>query len=68
MKNLKTKLKETDWDLFKDQKQHLVDIVVHPAVEVYNDKLQGLLNWIDAIQDAAIKDNILTEDIFKLKK
>jgi hypothetical protein len=69
MSKLEEVLKKTDWDLFADQKQNLVDIILYPAVEVHNDKLQGILNWIDSIQDAAVEDGILTEnDIFKLKK
>lgn len=70
MENIKEALDLTDWKEFADQKQHLLDIITLPTVEVYGDKLQGLIDFIDALQDAMIEDGLYSKnEIFpKLNK
>jgi hypothetical protein len=40
----------TDWSLLTEQKLALIEACTR------NDKLDGLLGWIDAIQDAAAQE------------
>jgi hypothetical protein len=50
MDNLRNAMKATDWALLSAQKQALV------MSDLPDGPLDGLLNWIDALQDAAEKD------------
>lgn len=56
-------MSQTDWKLLKEQKQCLVQLLVEPNRLFPNEQtaLQGLLNWIDAVQDAAEIDGFPVE-------
>ena len=53
MKEITKVVRETDWRLFALQKQWLI--------EQNGEHVDGLLNWIDAMQDAIIADGIEEE-------
>lgn len=51
--NVQTVLDRTDWTKLRDQKAALIEILS----AIKDDELiDGLLNWLDAIQDAAEMD------------
>lgn len=50
-------LEQTDWPLLSRQKLTLLKLMSTEDATAWADEhLQGLLNWIDAVQDAAEKD------------
>lgn len=51
-------LTQTDWCLLRDQKARLNEITDHGDEEL----LEGLVSFLDAIQDAVIADDILTRE------
>ena len=54
-------LENTDWKLLREQKQALVNVTYNLDVP----DLEGLVSWIDAIQDAAVKEGFATnEEVF----
>lgn len=50
MRNLNRVMDRTDWPLLAEQKQALNEVCKSGP---HADTLGGLLNWVDAIQDAA---------------
>jgi hypothetical protein len=48
--NIADVMTDTNWDLLREQK-----LVLVKACELYP-ALEGILNWIDALQDAAEED------------
>lgn len=62
MDNINKAIRETDWFLFHRQKQWLINQADTSIMA------EGLLQWIDAIQDAIIADKFLDEvDVFPYK-
>ena len=56
-------LKATNWKLLREQKLQLLGlIVVNEDDERVVDALDGIINFIDAIQDAAVDSGIKTGD------
>lgn len=51
---------QTDWALLREQKAQLVDGPV--GSPDYEEAVAGLLNWIDAIQDAAVDSGMVSEE------
>ena len=57
MTNLKAVMEKTDWPLLAKQKQQvLIERILPDLGESEDEAMDGLLNWIDAIQDAAELD------------
>lgn len=67
-KNIEEVLDRVDWRLLKKQKLALVDIVIadpegRSAEEIA--ALEGVINLIDALQDAVIEDGLFSiDDVF----
>lgn len=55
MQNITQALKNTDWALFVKQKQALIAACEDHA------ELEGLVNWIDQLQDALVEDGLAPE-------
>lgn len=59
-------LERTDWELLRDQKGALLDLLWAQPDEQPEPKWTGLIDWLDALQDAAYDDGypvvFLTED------
>lgn len=64
-------LGDTDWALLAEQKARLVQLVMNNAADgcgdpADNEALDGLLHWLDAVQDGAEADGypvvFLTEE------
>lgn len=53
-------IKGTNWALLREQKEILVNSPFQSKDLEY--AVQGLLNWIDAIQDAVVDQGIATEE------
>lgn len=66
MKNLKKALENTDWEKFQAQKELVIEKVFY-GPDQFED-WEGLLSWIDAIQDAAVSDGLTEQTIFNFKK
>ena len=54
---------ETDWPLLRNQKESLLNIINHiskgePIPNVYVADLDGLVSFIDFVQDAVVTDGI----------
>jgi hypothetical protein len=49
-------MKHTDWHLLKEQKAQLLQLRSQ-----YPEMVDGLLHWIDAIQDAVVADAAMPE-------
>lgn len=48
---------DTNWRLLAEQKASLVKLIASEDATAWADEhLQGILHWIDALQDAAEKD------------
>lgn len=60
MTYLKDALDSTDWPLFAAQKLALIEAITivdeHTPNQYHKELLEGLLHWIDAMQDAADRD------------
>jgi len=53
MTTIRSTLEQTDWPLLAQQKLALIEVIeICPTTE-QTELLQGLLHWIDALQDAA---------------
>ena len=48
-------IENTDWDLLRKQKLTLID-------KSGNNDICGILNFIDALQDALVEDKIVSEE------
>lgn len=66
MKNVKKALENTNWEKFQAQKELVIEKVFCGPDEF--EDWDGLLSWIDAIQDAAVSDGMDENIIFNLKK
>ena len=55
--NLHEVMQQTDWAAFNEQKAELI------AVCGDNPALEGLLCWIDAVQDAIVEEGIVDADV-----
>jgi hypothetical protein len=55
MKTLKDALLRTDWVLFRQQKEWLN--------RQSGEEAAGLLNFLDAVQDAVVDDGVLPESV-----
>lgn len=53
-------LLKTDWELLRTQKKALLE-TIETTPDQKRDLLQGLLHWIDAIQDAAHSEGYRVE-------
>lgn len=53
-------LQKTDWKLLREQKAQLLSMQGQSSATVEH-AIDGLINWIDALQDAAVNDNIATQ-------
>ena len=57
----------TDWDLLKKQKTALINMTYGHGQEIHNlssdqiDRFQGIVNWIEAIQDKIVELGYKTE-------
>jgi hypothetical protein len=51
-------MSKTDWKLLSQQKLTLVTLLSMPnrLIDSEKEPLEGLLNWIDSVQDAAEED------------
>jgi len=59
-------IERTDWSLFSDQKLALMGAIGRAMISIGSDSyeavyLQGLLHWIDALQDALVMDGFVEE-------
>lgn len=57
-------LKETDYKLLRNQKKSLIELsetMRKLGSNKYADHLDGILNFLDAIQDGVVEDKIKTE-------
>ena len=69
MNNIMNFISETDFKLLKKQKLHLLDIIdlKDQVGEDQVDAIHGIVNMIDAFQDAVVADGIKTEkEVFNL--
>ena len=66
-------ISQTNWELLRSQKAEVVNLLYDLAAQEREgnaphltcrlaDNLEGLLNWIDAIQDAAVSDGHVEAD------
>lgn len=56
-------LKATDYRMLSKQKVTIVRLSENPLLtQQERDDLEGILNWMDAIQDAVVGENILPEE------
>lgn len=67
MMDVRTTLHRTDWAMLAKQKRLLLEIQAHTTLyDDQRDAIDGIINWIDAIQDAAENEGypvvFLTED------
>lgn len=60
MPNLILKDFNPDWGLLKDQKETLINVMEN-GDSIIEDKLEGILNFIDYIQDQAVESELWTE-------
>jgi hypothetical protein len=63
MKHLIEAIEYTNWEMLRKQKYTLVKI--HLGLndpEQTDEAIEGLLNFLDAIQDAVVADNLATEE------
>ena len=57
-------LQKTDWTLLKEQKKHLLDVINIDAINPeQKEALEGLLNYIDSIQDYVVDECGLDENL-----
>lgn len=59
MSKLKEMFSRTDWELFNLQKQALIRsiyILSHLNYSVEAENLEGMLNWVDYVQDIISED------------
>lgn len=56
MQNVKEVLDKVDWKLLKDQKQFLMECADKSIPEIWIPWFEGLINFLDALQEAAKKD------------
>lgn len=57
-------INETDWNLFREQKNTIVELLDKNQItlsDTHRENLEGLLNWIDAVQDEIVEKGIKTE-------
>lgn len=70
MENVKEVLENTDWKLFKKQKCYLNTLAMQVILDGKDDKLNslwGVINFIDALQDAIVDDGLVLEkDMFNI--
>lgn len=57
--SVKDVLAQTDWELFRKQKAALRNLPT--MYEDEQNAVSGILNFIDALQDAVVEDGIATE-------
>jgi hypothetical protein len=57
-------LQKTDWTLLKEQKKHLLDVInIDEVNPEQKEALEGLLNYIDSIQDYMVDEIGLDENL-----
>jgi len=56
-KTVEETLRETNWVLLAEQKLTLIEAIPFLATGEAREEMEGLLNWIDAIQDAAAAED-----------
>ena len=54
-------LENVDWKLLQEQKESLVKHAMDTKESDLRDCLDGVINFLDAIQDAAVNQNQVTE-------
>ena len=54
--SIKEVLSQTDWELLREQKAQLLN--APPLSPDYENAIAGIINWIDAIQDAVVDNGI----------
>ncbi len=64
MEHVRKVLENTDWPLFSEQKSELISAVVEKTLNDEVTKINGLdgiLNFIDALQDAIVEEGLVSE-------
>lgn len=63
--NLMEVMWATDWPLLRSQKVMLLAVIGNPFISVEEERaLDGILNWIDNIQDAAVASGMSETTVF----
>lgn len=57
--SVKDVLQQTDWKLFREQKGELSNIRI--LTDEQQDAVAGIINFIDALQDAVVEEGTATE-------